>query len=79
MSEETSFYGKCENKNYCPSRHRIECKNGTKCSFRSSNSCEFLHIENPNVDDTILENIHYTFGPIKVHITKQLGSNNNNE
>ena len=58
----------CENKNLCPFRHRVECKNGTQCIFNSSKSCEFLHIENPNVDETILENIQNTVGKIKVNI-----------
>ena len=26
---------------------------------------EFLHIEKPHVNDTILENIQYTIGPMK--------------
>ena len=31
--------------NTCPKRHRTECKNGSTCLFRKSNSCEFLHSE----------------------------------
>ena len=64
----TDCNGQCENKNSCPLRHRVECKNGTQCIFKSSKSCEFLHIENQNVDDTILENIQCTIGQIKGNI-----------
>ena len=65
----TDCNGQCENKNSCPSRHRVEWKNGKKCNFSSSNFFEFLHNEKPNVGDTILENIQYTIGQIKVNIT----------
>ena len=64
----TDCNGQCENKNSCPLRHRVERKNGTQCIFKSSKSCEFLHIENQNVDDTILENIQCTIGQIKGNI-----------
>ena len=37
--------GECEDMNSCPKRHRTECKNGSTCLFRKSNSCEFLHSE----------------------------------
>ena len=37
--------GKCEDMNTCPKRHRTECKNGSTCLFRKTNSCEFLHSE----------------------------------
>ena len=66
----TDCKGQCENKNVYPLRHRVECKNGTQCIFKSSKSCEFLRIENPNVDDTIFENIQNTLGQIKVNIKK---------
>ena len=74
----TDCIGQCENKNSYPLRHRVKCKNGTQCIFKSSKSCEFLHIEKLNVDDTILQIFSTQWDKLK-SILKPWGSNNDNE
>ena len=51
----TDCDGKCLNKTTCPLRHRVECKNGNECVFKTSNSCAFLHpkelfLDNKKID-----------------------------
>jgi hypothetical protein len=48
--------GQCDDKKICPFRHRMLCKNGTKCIFLSSQSCEFLHTGNILENNDNIEN-----------------------
>ena len=60
--------GQCEDKKLCSSRHRVECKNGNKCIFKGSRSCEFLHIEKSLGNENNLEDIENSFGKIQAMV-----------
>ena len=40
--------GNCEDKRVCTKRHKVSCKNGSSCEWRS---CEFLHNTNQQEND----------------------------
>ena len=57
--------GQCDYKKICPFRHRILCKNGTKCIFLSSQSFEFLHTGNIRKNNENIENFQNCVVEIK--------------
>ena len=55
-------------KTSCSSRHRVKCKNGNKCIFKASRSCEFLHIKKSPGHENNLKYIENSFGKIKAMV-----------
>jgi hypothetical protein len=59
---------KCENKNTCPLRHRVVCKNGETCIFLASQSCSFLHPQPSNIDTNEIKALKEHIKTVNGHI-----------
>ena len=59
---------KCENKNTCPLRHRVVCKNGEACIFLASQSCSFLHPQLLNIDTNEIRDLKEHIKTVNGHI-----------
>ena len=68
--------GQCTDKRTCPLRHRQLCKNGDRCIFHESDSCEFLHDTEKNSEG---KNVKEIIENIETQIINLTSSNNSLE
>ena len=58
--------GQCPDIKVCLMRHQKVCKNGDDCIFYASQSCEFLHMEKGNVDNSQTQQIIVNLNSVKM-------------
>ena len=64
----TDCDGTCLDQNACPFRHRKHCKNGQKCVFYASQTCEFLHGVDTSIENHSTEEIKMSLINLNKHL-----------